>query len=288
MNLTAANTAIVLDSTGDFPEAPDRFPNWRIVPLYVRFGEDSYTRLRRALARRVLRASCAPPRRCRPPRSRRPATSSPRTKSSRRTSASTRSTSPARCRARSRAPAPRRAMLGGDQVRVVDSGTASAAIALLGAGDPAAPRARGRPTRRSRRWSTASAPARTCSSPSRRSSTSPRAGASAGRARRPGSSCNVKPILTIEDGEIVPVKRVHGSHKAMQAFVDAFSGDQRGRARAARGHRARRRAGAAGRARGDGRDRAPAGADRPRDRTSARSSAPTRAGHGRLFWFTDS
>ena len=42
MNLTAANTAIVLDSTADFPEGPERFPNWRIVPLYVRFGETSY------------------------------------------------------------------------------------------------------------------------------------------------------------------------------------------------------------------------------------------------------
>ena len=42
MNLTAANTAIVLDSTADFPEGPERFPNWRIVPLYVNFGEESY------------------------------------------------------------------------------------------------------------------------------------------------------------------------------------------------------------------------------------------------------
>ena len=42
MKLTAANTAIVLDSTADFPEAPERFPNWRVVPLYVRFGEESY------------------------------------------------------------------------------------------------------------------------------------------------------------------------------------------------------------------------------------------------------
>ena len=42
MNLTAANTAIVLDSTADFPEAPDRFQNWRVVPLYVLFGDASY------------------------------------------------------------------------------------------------------------------------------------------------------------------------------------------------------------------------------------------------------
>ena len=42
MNLTAENTAIVLDSTADFPEAPERFPNWRVVPLYVLFGDASY------------------------------------------------------------------------------------------------------------------------------------------------------------------------------------------------------------------------------------------------------
>ena len=42
MNLTAENTAIVLDSTADFPEGPERFANWRIVPLYVRFGAESF------------------------------------------------------------------------------------------------------------------------------------------------------------------------------------------------------------------------------------------------------
>src|SRR6187551_3645047 len=42
MNLTGENTAIVLDSTADFPEAPQRFPNWRVVPLYVLFGDESY------------------------------------------------------------------------------------------------------------------------------------------------------------------------------------------------------------------------------------------------------
>ena len=42
VNLTAENTAIVLDSTADFPEAAERFPNWRMVPLYVRFGDESY------------------------------------------------------------------------------------------------------------------------------------------------------------------------------------------------------------------------------------------------------
>ena len=42
MNLTTENTAVVLDSTSDYPEAPSRFPNMRLVPLYVRFGDDAY------------------------------------------------------------------------------------------------------------------------------------------------------------------------------------------------------------------------------------------------------
>jgi DegV family protein with EDD domain len=32
----------VLDSTADFPGAQHRFPNMRVVPLYVRFGEESF------------------------------------------------------------------------------------------------------------------------------------------------------------------------------------------------------------------------------------------------------
>jgi len=42
VNLTTENTAIVLDSTSDYPEAPSRFPNMRFVPLYVRFGDETY------------------------------------------------------------------------------------------------------------------------------------------------------------------------------------------------------------------------------------------------------
>ncbi len=42
MRLDASNTAIVLDSTADLPDAADRFPNWRVVPLYVRFGDEAF------------------------------------------------------------------------------------------------------------------------------------------------------------------------------------------------------------------------------------------------------
>jgi hypothetical protein len=42
VNLTVDNTAIVLDSTADVPDASEHFANWRVVPLYVNFGTESY------------------------------------------------------------------------------------------------------------------------------------------------------------------------------------------------------------------------------------------------------
>ena len=42
MNLTAENTAVVLDSTSDYVDAPSRFSNMRFVPLYVRFGDETF------------------------------------------------------------------------------------------------------------------------------------------------------------------------------------------------------------------------------------------------------
>jgi len=37
----------------------------------------------------------------------------------------------------------------------------------------------------------------------------------------------VKPILSIRDGEVLPVKRVRGNRKAVQAFVDALRTETR-------------------------------------------------------------
>src|SRR4026207_56071 len=42
VDLTAANPASGVGAAADFPGAPGRFPNWRIVPLYVRFGDESF------------------------------------------------------------------------------------------------------------------------------------------------------------------------------------------------------------------------------------------------------
>ena len=36
------NTAIVVDSTADFPQGPQWYANWRVVPLYVRFGDETF------------------------------------------------------------------------------------------------------------------------------------------------------------------------------------------------------------------------------------------------------
>jgi DegV family protein with EDD domain len=49
-----------------------------------------------------------------------------------------------------------------------------------------------------------------------------------GRARAfAGQLMNVKPILSIRDGEVVPVKRVRGNRKAFQEFVDALDSETR-------------------------------------------------------------
>lgn len=42
MRLSAESTAVVLDSTADLPDAQARHANWRVVHLYVRFGDDVY------------------------------------------------------------------------------------------------------------------------------------------------------------------------------------------------------------------------------------------------------
>ena len=42
MPLSSETTAVVLDSTADLPDPAARHPNWRLVPLYVRFGDETY------------------------------------------------------------------------------------------------------------------------------------------------------------------------------------------------------------------------------------------------------
>ncbi len=220
MNLTAQNTAIVLDSTADFPQAPERFRNWRVVPLYVRFGDESYrdyvelgphefyARLRSAEAL--------------------PTTSQPTPADflsvyeqlsdyeriyslhiSGRLSGTVESA--------------RRAAqeLGGDRVRVVDTGTASAGIALLGlafqrrldggTSDEALEVLVERYRHEARLLFTVDTLEFLAK------------GGRIGRASAmAGQLLHIKPILTISGGEVVPLKRVRGNQKAFQEFVRSF------------------------------------------------------------------
>ena len=106
MNLTSENTAIVLDSTSDYPDAPARFPNMRFVPLYVRFGDETYrdyVELGPAAFYEKLRVSPVTPATAQPT----PQDFVSAYEGLQRTSGSTRSTSRRRSRARSRAPSSR-------------------------------------------------------------------------------------------------------------------------------------------------------------------------------------
>ena len=68
-HLSAENTAIVLDSTSDLPEGHGR-PSWRVVPLYVRFGDQEarreYVDVSSAEFYRRLRESDQPPKSAQP------------------------------------------------------------------------------------------------------------------------------------------------------------------------------------------------------------------------------
>ncbi len=219
MNLTAQNTAIVLDSTADFPEAAERFPSWRMVPLYVLFGDESYrdyvelspeefyARLRTA--------------------EQLPTTSQPtpgdflkayeelaqydRIYSLHISSALSGTYQSATTAA---------AELG-DKVRTVDSETASAAITMLGLAIQ----------RRLERGTTDEAIDELIVRFRERAGLLftvdtlefLRRGGRIGRASAwAGQLLHVKPILTIKR-EVIPVKRVRGNQKAMQEFVSEFT-----------------------------------------------------------------
>ena len=220
MKLTAANTAIVLDSTADFPEAPERFPNFRVVPLYVRFGDESYRDYVELSPREFYEKLRAAPET--------PTTSQPtpgdflavyeelaayeRIYSIHIAGNLSGTVESARRAAEE---------LGGDRVRTIDSLTASAAIAMLalavqrrleaGTTDEEIDALAERYKREAKLLFTVE------------TLEFLRRGGRIGRARAmAGQLLNVKPILTIADGEVVPVKRVRGNQKAFQEFVNEF------------------------------------------------------------------
>jgi DegV family protein with EDD domain len=218
VNLTAENTAIVLDSTADFPEAPQRFPNWRVVPLYVLFGDQAYrdyVELAPAEFYARLRTS-----------EQLPTTSQPtpgdflqtyeelgayeRIYSLHISSALSGTYQSATTAAEQI----------GDKVRTVDSESASAAIAMLGLAIQ----------QRLERGTTDDEVEALIARYREQAHLIftvdtlefLRRGGRIGRASAwAGQLLHVKPILTIER-EVVPLKRVRGNQKAMQEFVSAF------------------------------------------------------------------
>jgi fatty acid kinase fatty acid binding subunit len=223
VRLTAANTAIVVDSTADLPDAEARFPNWRVVPLYVRFGDKS---LRDGVDidadefyRRLSTGDEFP------------GTSQPTPGDfvacygalaaydrilslhvSARVSGTFASAETAA------------AELGDGRVRAIDSETASASIALLAL---AIQRRLERGTSdeeidelvtRYRRERGLLFTVDTLEFLAR--------GGRIGKARAfAGTVLNVKPILSIRDGEVVPVKRVRGEQKAFAELVAALEAE---------------------------------------------------------------
>jgi DegV family protein with EDD domain len=220
MRLTAANTAIVLDSTADFPEAPERFPNWRVVPLYVRFGDESfrdYVELGPERFYERLRTAPELPTTSQPTPGDFLAVYEELGSFERVYSLHISSTLSGTFQSAQTA-----ASQVGDKVRTVDSETASAAVAMLGL---AIQRRLERGTDDEEiealvaRFRDAAGLLFTVDT----LEFLQRGGRIGRAAKFAGQLLNVKPILTIEGGEVVPLKRVRGSAKAFAEFQSAFT-----------------------------------------------------------------
>jgi fatty acid kinase fatty acid binding subunit len=225
VKLTTENTAIVVDSTADFPEAPQRYPNWRVVPLYVRFGDESYRDYVELSPQEFYERLRKAPET--------PTTSQPtpgdflaayeelsaydRILSVHIAGKLSGTLQSARTAGR---------QLGDDRVRTLDSESASAAIAMLGL---AIQRRLERGTtdeevdqlvERYRRQAELLFTVETLEYLVR--------GGRIGRARGwAGELLRIKPILSIKEGEVLPVKRVRGNRKAFLEFASAFENDTR-------------------------------------------------------------
>ena len=220
MKLTAENTAIVVDSTADFPEAPSLYPNFRVVPLYVRFGDESFRDYEEMTPDRFYERLAQAPEL--------PTTSQPTPGDflavyeellpsyERILSLHISSTLSGTF-----ASAQTAAGMAGDKVRVIDSRTASASLAMMALG---VQRRLERGTtddevdafvERYRREHSLLFTVNTLEYLAK--------GGRIGRAAAlAGNLLNVKPILTIRDGEVVPLKKVRGNHKAFAEFRELF------------------------------------------------------------------
>lgn len=221
MNLTTDNTAIVLDSTSDFPEAAQRFPNMRVVPLYVNFGTESFKDHvdigSDDFYRRLQKASVLP------------TTSQPTPQDflevfqelssydriyalqlSAKLSGTFQSASVAA------------AEVGGDRIHVVDTETASLAVGLLALAMQ----------RRLDRGTTAEELGELIDRFRRENGVVftvdtleyLQKGGRIGRAQAlAGTLLNVKPILSVDEGVIHPIGRVRGRQKALAEFARVFA-----------------------------------------------------------------
>jgi DegV family protein with EDD domain len=219
VNLDRENTAIVIDSTADFPEAEERFANWRMVPLYVRFGDESrkdYVEITPAEFYARLRGATELP-----------TTSQPTPGDF--LAAYEQLAGYARIfvltiaakLSGTNASAQTAADELGDKVRVIDTETASAAIAMLGLAIQ----------RRLERGTTDEEVDELVARYKREAGLLftvdtleyLQKGGRIGRAAAfAGNLLHIKPILSIADGEVLPVKRVRGNPKAVQEFKRAF------------------------------------------------------------------
>jgi DegV family protein with EDD domain len=216
VNLTTANTAIVLDSTADFPEGPDRYPNWRIVPLYLNFGAASYRDYvdlgpDEFYAR--LQEAPEPPSTAQPtPGDFLAVYDELRSSYERIYSLQLSSTLSGTF-----ASAQSAAATAGGAIRVVDTRTVSAAVAMLALA-----------VQRRLEAGTTDGEIDALVAQYRAShgllftvdtlEYLARGGRIGRGAAFAGTLLNVKPILGLEDGEVVPLKRVRGSQKALEEF----------------------------------------------------------------------
>ena len=216
MNLTTENTAIVLDSTADFPDAQQQHPNWRVVPLYVNFGADSYKDGVELTATEFydrLRAANETPTTSQPTPGDFAAVYEELAGYERILTVTLASTLSGTNQSAVTA--------ADDRVRVIDSESASVAITMLAL---AIQRLLDRGTTDEeidtlvRHYLDTHGLLFTVDTLEFLAR-----GGRIGKARAyVGEMLHVKPILTIKDGEVVPLKRVRGNRKAMQEFVSAL------------------------------------------------------------------
>jgi len=218
VNLTAANTAIVLDSTADYTAEARRFPNWRVVPLYVRVGDESYrdyVDLGPEEFYDRLRTATTTPTTSQPTPGDFAATYEGLAEHYERVlslhiAAKLSGTFESATRAAE--------TIAGGKIRTIDTETASAALAMLALAIQ-------------RRLEVGTTDADVDALVARYKSDHGllftvetleflQRGGRIGRARAmAGTLLNVKPILSIREGEVVPVKRVRGSQKALDEIV---------------------------------------------------------------------